>query len=297
MNNRLSILITGAKGVIGSALTQYLSKQGFHIDGLDLPGKIPENIPHKSIIFEMNLNEPKGLTKLVSSYDVVVHLAGFSRIKQAVENPLGAIQANILATAVLLEAIRKSKNRPSLLIASSIEVNVTDEGSYDINNLYGTTKAVCELISHRYASDYGLSIGVARIPGVYGSMYDYADKVPLVFIKKAIKNEDIYVHKNSMLMKYVHIDHLCSSLLFSIEELSKNTKPSITVFEIKGEKEITLLSLVKEICKITNSKSNIYFLKNKNLKRLKSKSIDVPGPYSSLQDGLSRLINKVKSKI
>ena len=289
------ILVTGVCGVFGSTLSLYLSDKGFKVEGVDLPNVLPP-IDLKGIkIHHLDIMDFDALSSFISNYDCIIHLAAISRVGMAKKTPLKAIHANITSTATLLEAIRVSENKPPMIFASSIEVNVDEQGAYGLSNLYGMTKSVGELLSQRYSADYGMSIAVARIPGIYGTAYDYHDKVPNIFITKALKGEKIRIPSQSKEMLYVHIDDMCQIMMESVEKVLNFQIPSYCVFEIKSRDTTTLKQLVCEILVLTRSKSSLDYFDAESDFPLRLSEIQVSPPHIGLKEGLLRLIKGLKA--
>jgi nucleoside-diphosphate-sugar epimerase len=291
------VLITGSSGGVGSALIRQMTLLGWNVDGLDTVSRRDACWPRKSQFICHDLSEGNRTFSIVKKYDGVIHLAGFSRVRQSKLDPMGAIRSNILCTANILESIRLSKKRIWVLIASSLEVKTNSKGAYGLTNMYGTTKAVAELLAHRYVLDHGITAGAARIAGVYGSLKDPHNKVPLVFIKQAISNRDLKVTKDSRLMDYIHIDDVCDGLINSAKLLSKTKTPIFHVHKIYSHKKLSLESIARMIIRITNSKSKLNFMKDTKDVRIKVINKNKFKPKKDLADGLIELAKKLQESL
>ena len=289
MKNIKKILITGVCGVFGSTLAVYLRDQGYFVEGLDLPNSYPPIDLGNIRVYETNMLDVEALGILIKDFDCIIHLAAISRVKQAKENPLNTISANIMTTASLLEVIRISGRKPSMIFASSIEVNVNETGSYKPTNLYGITKSFGELLAQRYCADYGLKVAVARIPGLYGAFYDYHDKVPNILIKNCLKGS-VKIPKKSKKMSYVHLKDMCRIMGEAIKQILTLKENSYCVFEIKPKKNVDLKELVNEIFIATGKKSSIEYFDNQETSPLNLASINFKEPEIDLEEGLSFLV-------
>lgn len=292
--SRPRILLTGCYGGLGSALAARLVDAGFRVDGIDRAGARKRRLPATMRVFHRDIAAAGDLAKLVSRYDGIVHLAGCSRVGDARREPFAAIRANILGTAAILEAARRAKHRPWILFASSLEVKTPVRDAYGFTNLYGMTKAVAELLGRRYASDYGLVVGAARISGIYGSPDDYPDKVPLVFALGALAGRPLKVASNGSLMDYIHVDDACRALIGGMRQLQKIKAPAFAILQVRSGEKISLDRLAR-------------LVRDKARARVPIASFRVPAPTDvaiaelaatpaaiGLAEGLDRLIASLR---
>jgi len=122
-------LITGGAGFIGSHLIDTLLTKENTITVLDnLTTGTPQNIqqwlgnPNLTFI-KADLLNPVALKKLEPNhYDTIFHLAANPEVKIGATNPKIHFQQNITATHNLLETIRKTKNKPTLVFTSTSTV-------------------------------------------------------------------------------------------------------------------------------------------------------------------------------
>tara|TARA_A100001388_G_C28770954_1_gene503779 strand:+ start:390 stop:1283 length:894 start_codon:yes stop_codon:yes gene_type:complete len=295
MKKNKKILITGVCGVFGSTLAVFLQDQGYFVEGLDIPTSSPPIDLGNIRVHETNMLDVDALGILIKDFDCIIHLAAISRVKHAKKNPLNAITANIMTTASLLEVIRISDRKPSMIFASSIEVNVDEKGAYKPTNLYGITKSFGELLAQRYCADYGLKVAVARIPGIYGALYDYPDKVPNILIKNCLEGLTVKIPKQSKKMPYVHLKDMCRIMVEAIEQILTFKENSYSVFEIKPNNNIDLKELVNEILIATGEKSSIEYFDNREDLSFNLSSIKYKEPEIELKEGISLLVESFLS--
>ena len=134
------ILITGGAGFIGSHLANLLSKSGHEIIVLDsLSRQIHGKNPNKSFLFNSlvpqvkfiygSVTSKKLLTSLISSIDIVVHLAAETGTGQSMYKIHKYTDTNISGTAKLLEAILESTQKVKKIVVASTRA-VYGEGKY-----------------------------------------------------------------------------------------------------------------------------------------------------------------------
>jgi GDPmannose 4,6-dehydratase len=115
-----------------------------------------------SLIYTIQLTEP----------DYVFHLAAQSYPQTSFEAPLDTLNTNILGTAKLLDAIRKSECRPIIHVCASSEVfgrvpkeylPIHEEVPFHPASPYAISKVGTDLVGRYYAQAYGLTIMTTRM--------------------------------------------------------------------------------------------------------------------------------------
>ena len=181
-----------------------------------------------------------------------------------------------------------------MIFASSIEVNIDQRGAHGHGSFYSLTKSIGELLSQHYCAEYGITVVVARLPGIYGAAYDYPDKVPNIFIKQALEGELISIPSQSREMHYVHIDDMCVFMAETIEQVFNFQSPSYSLVEIKSCETVTLVQLVSQILTLTGSESSVHNFVEGQAPSLQVSEILVKSPRIGLQEGLLRLAEEMK---
>jgi GDPmannose 4,6-dehydratase len=177
-------IITGITGMVGSHLADYLlSNTDWEIYGLLRWNEDLSNINH--LIPLINKKERIKLVygdinDLVSMHDVVskskpdyvFHLAAQSYPKTSFESPIETLQTNIMGTANLLEAIRKSDFSPVIHVCASSEVfgrvpqellPIHEDVTFHPASPYAISKVGTDLVGRYYAEAYGMNVMTTRM--------------------------------------------------------------------------------------------------------------------------------------
>ena len=168
--NLENILITGSSGLVGTPLVTKLLNKSNLIVGIDpvINSECNENYKHISI----PLNSVEDLTNLLEKYDItkIIHTGGISGPMLANENPNIIIENNIFFTMYLIEAARICKKINRFIFCSSIsaygelaESDTTEDYRFAPENLYGATKASCDLLLKKYYENYNMDIILSLI--------------------------------------------------------------------------------------------------------------------------------------
>ena len=268
----MTVLVTGVAGFIGSHLAETLIENGQQVIGIDnLSTGKEKNLSqiknHPSFKFiNGNVSNTSLLDELISSCDVVYHLAASVGVKLLIEEPVSSINNNVESTLVLLKLSNKYKRK--IFFASSSEVygkadrkSLKEEdnlilGSPEISRWgYGCTKALAEYLALSYYKQYGLPVTIGRLFNVCGARQtgSYGMVIPR-FVIAALKGESITVFgSGTQARSFTYItDAVCAMI-----NLMNIPKSKGEVFNIGNPRYISILDLAKMVKDITKSSSPI----------------------------------------
>jgi len=184
MLTEVNCLITGITGMVGSHLADFLLENtNWKIWGMYRWNDNLENIQHllckinKKDRIELINGDLNDLVSLMSVVDTskpsyVFHLAAQSYPKTSFESPLETFNTNIIGTAQLLEALRRSKYNPVIHVCASSEVfgkvpkenlPISEEERFHPASPYAISKVGTDLIGRYYAEAYGMTIMTTRM--------------------------------------------------------------------------------------------------------------------------------------
>ena len=222
-----NILITGVAGFIGSNLSRFLVNRGYRIFGVDdLSSGDFENIPKTVEFFEMDLSEKDNKSKLPSSIDSIIHLAGQSSGEVSFEDPIADLNKNTTSTLNLIDyAIENSIER--IVYSSSMSVygnsnkSPVNEKSFPLPcSCYGVGK----LASENYLKVFNKKIPsvILRIFNVYGpgqNLKNLKQGMVSIYLAQALEKNHIEI-KGSLerFRDYIFIDDVINSLYLSMKK-------------------------------------------------------------------------------
>jgi len=209
----MKILVTGAAGFIGSALSIRLLDRGDEVVGIDnhndyydpalKEARLARHSDHANYThIRMDIEDSEAVEKLFKehSFDGVVNLAAQAGVRYSLENPLAYINTNIVGFTHILEGCRHS-NVKHLVYASSSSVygantsmpfSIHDNVDHPLS-LYAASKKANELMAHTYSHLYGLPTTGLRFFTVYGP-WGRPDMALFMFTKAILKGEKISVY-------------------------------------------------------------------------------------------------------
>ena len=209
------ILITGGAGFIGSHVirlfvNKYPDYVIVNLDALTYAGNLEnlkdiEHAPNYSFI-KGDITDESFINQLFTdhSFDAVVHLAAESHVDRSILDPLSFVKTNVIGTAVLLNAAKKSwGNMENKLFyhVSTDEVYgslgetgfFTEETSYDPRSPYSASKASSDHLVSAYYHTYGLPMVISNCSNNYGS-HQFPEKLLPLMINNIVHSKPLPVY-------------------------------------------------------------------------------------------------------
>lgn len=169
------ILITGAAGFLGTALSRHCAREGLDVIGMDI---VPPSsgVPYTLFCQTKRLEGDLGpiLNKYRPAY--LVNLAGNADVKRSLLDPRDDFLRSAQLFSAVLDLVRRLSGDTRVLLASSAAVYgqpralpiLESEAPQPISP-YGYHKWLCELMAREYADIYGLKTASMRIFSAYGA--------------------------------------------------------------------------------------------------------------------------------
>ncbi len=200
----MKILVTGAKGFVGSNLCEALKSIR---DGKDRtrPGLQIEEI------FGYDLDTaPQLLESYCAQADFVFNLAGVNRPPKNEDFMAG----NFGFASRLLETLKMHQNRCPVMLASSVQATLV--GRYDSD--YGRSKLAGEELFFQYAAETGAKVLVYRFPNLFGKWCrpNY-NSVIATFCHNAANDLPVTINGRDTRLELLYIDDLVSEMLDALE--------------------------------------------------------------------------------
>ena len=244
-------LITGAAGFIGYHLSKRLLAEGYEVIGFDamtdyyevaLKERRQQMLLQNSGFRAVNdrLEADGVLMDLITAEkpDVIVHLAAQAGVRYSIDNPRSYVEANLIGTFNLLEAVRANPCSHLLMASTSSVYGANTEMPYAETHkadsqmsFYAATKKANEAMGHSYAHLYDLPITMFRFFTVYGP-WGRPDMALFKFTKAILNGDpiDVYNH-GDMRRDFTYIDDLVSGIAMLIDAAPVRPAPGETVPE------------------------------------------------------------------
>ena len=231
-----TVLVTGAAGFIGAALSQRLLQRGDRVVGLDNLNEYYDPVLKQARLRQIEAVAPSGAWRfdrmaledgeaLMGLFadekpDVVVNLAAQAGVRYSLDNPAAYIQSNLVGFGNILEGCRHH-GVDHLVYASSSSVyggnrNLPFHEQQPVNHpvsLYAASKKANELMAHTYSHLYGLPATGLRFFTVYGP-WGRPDMAPMLFARAILAGEPIKVFNHGEMQRdFTYIDDIVEGVM------------------------------------------------------------------------------------
>ena len=213
--DKKTVLVTGAHGLIGSALVSRLRAEGRYdvVEGTREWCDVTRPIPGDD------------------HYDYIIHAASNAAPKAFAETPVEVMLSNILGVRHLLDYGRRHGMQRFLFVSTGEVYGEGDgrtftedyQGYVDISSprsCYPSSKRAAETLCAAYAKEYGIDYVVARPCHVYGPGFTANDnRVYAQFIRNVLRGEDIVMKSTGEQMRsWCYVEDCVTALLLILEK-------------------------------------------------------------------------------
>jgi len=207
---KLTFLVTGGAGFVGSHIVDYLMNQGaagVHVLDNLAEGRM-SNIQHwmddsRFTFFNGDICDPELVKKAMSGIDYVSHQAALGSVPRSILNPLATNQSNVTGFLTVLNGAREAGVKRMVYASSSSVYGdhpVLPKVEHQIGNPlspYAVSKRVNELYADVFGRAYGMQIVGLRYFNIFGPRQNpdgpYAAVVPL-FIRGLKENKAPFIN-------------------------------------------------------------------------------------------------------
>ena len=273
-----TILVTGAAGFIGSAVSAALLARGDAVVGIDnlndyydvtlKEARLARLTADKNFAFrKLDIADRDNVLKLAADFpDIsgVVHLAAQAGVRHSLTDPYVYVMSNVMGQVVMLELARKLKNLRHFVYASSSSVYGAntkmpfsiDDPVEQPNSLYAATKRTDELIGHTYAHLYKIPSTGLRFFTVYGP-WGRPDMAAFIFTRQIIAGEPIKVfNRGEMWRDFTFIDDIVNGVVRTLDHVPTGTPPH-AIYNLGNHKSEKLTDFIAEIERALQRKAKV----------------------------------------
>lgn len=228
-----AVLIFGGAGFIGSHWAHFLltnTEASVHIfdnlsrkngeDNLRWLRKSP-GAESRVQVTVADIRDSRAVERAVCAASEIYHFAAQTGVTASVADPRTDFEVNALGTFNVVEAARRSGNRPFLLFTSTSKVyrrirpshsdhgvldrnfqagsnSVVESQTLDFHFPYGCSKGMADQYVHDYARTFGVPTVVFRLSAVAGPRQSGSDDQSWVsrFILSALEREPVFIYGN-----------------------------------------------------------------------------------------------------
>jgi UDP-glucose 4-epimerase len=216
------VLVTGAHGFIGTAVVHRLTAAGHRVVALSHRRTCAAPSPHETV--RGDVLDRAAMRRALRGVDAVVHLAGYSRVRESFERPGDYWALHFAGTRTVLDAALEESRRAGRPLrwvqASTAAVYgnperqpIAETTSTDPTSPYGESKLAADMAVAE-AAEAGLGAVVLRLFNVSGAVAGVGDVdrthiVPKALAVAAGAEPELHVHGDgSAVRDFVHVGDL-----------------------------------------------------------------------------------------
>jgi len=228
MNKRkkkLTMLVTGGAGFIGSTLADRLIREGHRVVVVDdLSSGKREYVPRKASFRKLDIAD-SNIADVIKNEkpDGVFHLAAQIDVRTSVDDPVRDARINVIGALRLLEACARYGVKKFVFASSggaiygSADIYPTPETAACLpESPYGVAKLAFEHYLRCLASLHGLTFAAMRFANVYGPRQDLHGEAGVIgiFVRRALDDKGLAIYGDGRATRdYVFVDDVVDALV------------------------------------------------------------------------------------
>lgn len=200
----MNILVTGAKGMVGTALVNNLKNIR------DNKNRTRPNIKIDRLFEYDNDSTFEELEFYCKNVDFIFNLVGVNRPKNLNEFKEG----NFEFISILLNTLKKYNNFVPIMMSSSIQATLSDRFT---DSEYGRTKKAGEELLFEYSKNTGAKVFIYRFPNLMGHSKPNYNSVISTFCNAVANDLPFTINDRSTELEILYIDDLIEGMYDVLE--------------------------------------------------------------------------------
>ncbi len=260
------VLVTGAAGFIGGAVTDTLAAAGHQVTALVRSERsCPQFAPGVEVI-AANLVDVHELeaARLDRGFDAVCHLAALTRVRESQYDPLRYFAVNVTGTVNLLRLLERGTEvrgvAPVVVLGSTCAVYgvpeiqpIPETAPPAPTHPYGASKLAAEQIVVHQAATGGIGAVVLRSFNVAGAAGRHADNdqsriIPAALAVASGRSEVFHVNGDgAVIREYVHVADMAEAYLAALDAVRPGHSKVFNVGTGVGVSVVDVLDAVERV--------------------------------------------------
>ncbi|MBE7468553.1 MAG: epimerase [Anaerolineae bacterium] len=306
----MRFLITGGAGFIGTALANYLARQGHTVRVLDdLSAGDSANLDPAIHFTRGNVEDKPKVWRLLNKIDCVYHLAARVSVPESVLYPQEYNNTNVGGTVAIMEAMRDAGVKRVVLASSGAvygeqEVDKVNEALPPYpDSPYGVSKLAAEGYVRTIGGLWGIETVALRIFNAYGPGQAVPPTHPPVipqFIRQILGDGSLVIFgQGEQIRDYIYVDDVVQALVAAATAAGINRQ----VINIGTGSGTSIRQLVGLIEKVSGRKAQTIFnpsisggVSSLVADTSRARRLLDLNPQVTLEDGLARLIERSRQR-
>ena len=308
---KVTVLVTGADGFIGSHLVEMLDSKGYQVRALCQYNSFNNwgwlediNCKDKIEILTGDIRDPHYCKEIVKNVDIIFHLAALIAIPYSYVAPNSYIDTNINGTLNICQAAKENDNirvihtSTSEVYGTAQYVPIDEKHPLQPQSPYSASKIAADSMAMSFSNAFDLPVTIARPFNTYGPRQSARAVIPTIITQIANGVKEIKLGDTSPTRDFNYVEDICRGFLAIVE----NDQTIGETINIGSNSEISIGStfdLIKELMKsdvqfatdqgrIRPKKSEVFRLYCDNTK---IQQLTGYKPQVAIREGLKRTID------
>lgn len=254
----MNISITGATGLLGTAISNFYANSGHNVYVL-----IKDE--HSKLFLNSSINKVYG--NINNKFDIdyfiqksmpecFIHLAAQTQAYDSLKYPYNTFYTNVIGTLNILDSLKEYSKCSSIIIASSDKAYgelSKDEylENHELNGIYpyDASKSMTDILSRSYKKTYSMPIATTRSCNIYGPGDHNQQRLIPAIVNAYLKNEDFIMRNaGNDIREYIHVDDVVLAYDSIREYLQGGGKEySFNISSGDRYKTIEIFNIIKSI--------------------------------------------------
>lgn len=258
--SRKRVFITGATGLLGSAVKKVLAEKGAFIVAL-----MRDRVPYSALDYEGltvvsgELLDPYLIERVLNEYeiDTIFHLGAQTIVGVANTSPISTFSSNIRGTWNILEAARHLPRIERIIVASSDkaygeskDLPYTEEHPLRGIHPYDCSKSCADLLAQSYIHTYNLPIGITRCGNIYGGGdMNLSRLIPGTIVSLLLGERPLIRSDGCPKRDYIYVEDVADAFILLAQNLNREDVKG-EAFNFSTETPLTVLEITQKLLKI-----------------------------------------------
>ena len=252
------VLVTGAAGLLGRALSAELLDRGATVLGLDIAWTADNVIDREGFTaLPGDVRDRSGVEAVLRDDrpDTVVHLAAQTLVGPALDDPVATFSNNIEGSWTVLDACRTAGSIERIVVASSDKA-YGDAGGRPYRETmllrpshpYDMSKAATDLLARSYAHTYGLPAAITRCANLYGGGDLNWSRIVPGTIRSVIEGEAPVIRSDGTFVRdYLYVKDAVMAVLVLAEAVGRRPEIRGEAYNFAAGQRVTAIAMAERI--------------------------------------------------
>ncbi len=310
-----NVLVTGATGLVGSALVPVLLDRGARVvsfvrDWDPQSELIRSGTIDRTTVVDGRLEHYEDVARAIVDHEVdtVFHLGAQTQVRTGNRSPLATLEANVRGTYHVLEACRVHAGQVRRVVVASSDkaygttpnLPYVESSPLRGEHPYDVSKSCADLVTQAYHHTYRLPVVVARCGNIYGpGDLNFQRLVPGTIRSLLLGQRPIIRSDGTFRRDYVHLEDVVGAYLRMAESLDdEGLATAGKAYNFGPGKSQTVLEVVEAIARAMGRADLAPVVENRATGEIHDQSLDSSAAArdlgirvtTSLDEGLARTV-------